>query len=138
MPSGLWQPPKAWALPISLFLDGSCFGTPSKGTSLGYRESATRHLRRTYGELLRHDLEPWWVLPWQYGAKKLGVGWRQLILFMLVVWEPKTNQKTMKISFPLQKCYSHMQICTLCEYYFCMVYEYWVCYYAPSNILLNT
>jgi hypothetical protein len=28
-----WQPSKAWALPMSLFLDGSRFGAPSKGTS---------------------------------------------------------------------------------------------------------
>jgi hypothetical protein len=39
-----WQPPKACALPIYLFLDESSFGAPSKGTSLGNHKTATKHL----------------------------------------------------------------------------------------------
>jgi hypothetical protein len=96
------QPPKVWALPISLFLDGSRFGTPSKGISHVNRKTATGRLQKTHGELWHHDLGPWWMLPWQYGAKMLGVGWRRLILF--VVWEPKTPQNFL----PASKCYSHM------------------------------
>ncbi len=37
------------------------------------------------------------MLPWQYGAKMLGVGCRRLVLFMLVVWEPKTNRSHHKM-----------------------------------------
>jgi hypothetical protein len=44
------RPPKAWALPLSLFLDGSCFSAPSKGTSQGDCKPATRHLLWTHGD----------------------------------------------------------------------------------------
>jgi hypothetical protein len=80
-----WQPPKAWALPISLFLDGSRFGAPSKGTSRVDRKPANGRLQQTHGESRRHDLGQWRMLPWQYGAKMLGVGRRWLILFFFCV-----------------------------------------------------
>jgi hypothetical protein len=44
-----WQPPKAWALPISLYLDGSCFGAPSKGTSHIDRKPANGRFQQTHG-----------------------------------------------------------------------------------------
>jgi hypothetical protein len=89
-----WQPPKAWALPISLFFDGSCFGTPSKGTSHVDHKPANGRLQQTHGESWRQDLGPWQMLPWQYGVKMLGVGRQRLILFLFVVWEPKTPEKS--------------------------------------------
>jgi hypothetical protein len=70
----------------------------------------TRHQApsKTYGDSLSHDFVPWWMLSWQYGAKKLGVGRRWLILFLLVVWELKTNPKNPENFLPAAKCYSYM------------------------------
>jgi hypothetical protein len=42
------RPPKAWAPPLSLFLKGSRFGAPSKGTSHGDREPTTGRLLWTH------------------------------------------------------------------------------------------
>jgi hypothetical protein len=93
-----WQPPKAWAVPISLFLDGSHFGTPSKGTSRINPVPAIGRLQQTHEESRHHDLGPWQMLIWQYGAKMLGLGRRQLIYFCLL----SGNQNPLKISFPPQ------------------------------------
>ncbi len=58
-----WRPPKAEAPPLSLFLNGLRFGTPSKATSRGNRKTATGRLHRTHGELRHYDLGPWRMLP---------------------------------------------------------------------------
>jgi hypothetical protein len=99
-----WQPPKAWAPPISLFQNGSSFGAPSKGTSRVDCKPINGCLQQTHGESRHHDLGTWWLLPWQYGAKMLKLGWWWLILFLFVVWEPKTPEIILLAS----KCYSCM------------------------------
>jgi hypothetical protein len=68
------QPSEAEDPPPSLFFDASSLGVPTKGTSRGKNEPAARHLQQTHGKRWHHDLRPWQMLPWRYGAKPLGVG----------------------------------------------------------------
>ncbi len=60
--------------PPSLFFDASSLGVPTKGTSRGKNEPTARRLQQTHGKWWHHDLRPWQMLPWRYGAKPLGVG----------------------------------------------------------------
>jgi hypothetical protein len=76
-------------------------GIPNQGVDC---KPTTECLQQTHGELQRHYLGPWQMLPWQYGAKMLGVGWRRLILFLFVVWELQTPENFL----PAAKCYSRM------------------------------
>jgi hypothetical protein len=91
-----WRPLKAWALPLSLFLDGLHFSAPSKGTSRVDRKPATGRLQQTHGESQCSDLGPWQMLPWHNEAKLLGVRRQQLILFFVLC----ENLKPLKNSFP--------------------------------------
>ncbi len=50
------RPPKAKTLSLSLIFDGSHVGAPSKRTSRGNREPATRRLLWIHGESRRQDL----------------------------------------------------------------------------------
>ncbi len=67
-------PSEAKDLPPSLFFDASSLGVPTKGTSRGENEPTARRLQQTHGKGWHHDLRPWQMLPWRYGAKPLGVG----------------------------------------------------------------
>jgi hypothetical protein len=49
-------PPKAKALPLSLFFDGACIGAPHKGTSHGTTIPNGVRLAWIHGELQCHDL----------------------------------------------------------------------------------
>ncbi len=64
-------PPKAETPSLSLFFDGSCFVAPSKGTSHGNCEPATRRLLWTHGELRCQDLGVPLPYPWRERAKPL-------------------------------------------------------------------
>jgi hypothetical protein len=85
-----WCSPKAWVLPITLFLNGLHFGTLSKGTSCSNCKPASRLLQRTHGESRSHDLAPWQKVPWQYGAKMLGVEQGDSSCFCLLCGNPKS------------------------------------------------
>jgi len=60
-----WWSPKAKATPITLFFDGVCVGAPNEGTNNGTAKPACASLAWTRGEMLRRELGPWRMLPWQ-------------------------------------------------------------------------
>jgi hypothetical protein len=65
------RPPKAKTPSLSLIFDGSHFGAPSKKTSHGDCEPATRRLLWTHGEMRRQDLGAPLPYPWRERAKPL-------------------------------------------------------------------
>jgi hypothetical protein len=65
------RPPKAWAPPLSLFLNGLHFGAPSKGTSHGNCKPATGRLLWTDGELRHQDLRALLASNWREREKLL-------------------------------------------------------------------
>ncbi len=64
-------PPKAETPSLSLIFDGSRFGAPSKRTSRGNRQPATRRLLWNHGESRRQDLGAPLPYPWKERAKPL-------------------------------------------------------------------
>ncbi len=65
------QPPKAETPSLSLFIDGSRFGAPSKGTSRGDRKPTTRCLLWNHGESRHQDFGAPLPHLWRERAKPL-------------------------------------------------------------------
>ncbi len=66
-----WQPPKAKALPSSLFFDGACVGSSNKGTNHGAAKPNRARLEPAYGKQWRHELPAPLLYPWRERAKPL-------------------------------------------------------------------
>ncbi len=65
------QPPKAKALPSSLFFDGACVGSPNTGTNHDAAKPDRARLEPAYGKRQHHELAAPLPYPWRVRAKPL-------------------------------------------------------------------